>query len=260
MATLKSFCIALSTFSAIPVPQFEPDENSLARSLCFLPVVGLIIAAAEFLWLKLCWLTAFNLILRSAVAVAIPLIVTGGIHMDGFCDTVDAICSHQDPERSLEIMKDSRAGAFAVIFCGLYLLLNFGLASEASEVVLPYCTVFVMSRAVAVLSVAGYENARDGGMLAKFQKADQQKFLRVTAWCWIVLCGFAMDFYDVWAGSSAMLACIVTWYAYHLTATRRFGGITGDTSGFFIQILELAMLAGIVLGGAAKILCFLYRT
>ncbi len=258
MAYLKSFCIALSTFSAIPVPQFEPDENSLARSLCFLPVVGLIIAVAEFLWLKLCWLTAFNLILRSAVAAALPLIITGGIHMDGFCDTVDAICSHQDTERSLEIMKDSRAGAFAVIFCGLYLLLNFGLASEASEVVLPFCTVYVMSRAIAVLSIASYENAREEGMLAKFQKSDQQKLQRVTAWCWIVLCGFAMDFYDIWAGSGALLACVVTWHAYHRTAMRRFCGITGDTSGFFVQVLELAMLAGIVLGGAAKILWSYY--
>ncbi len=256
MAALKSFCIALSTFSAIPVPQFVWDENSLARSLCFLPVVGLIVAAAEFAWLKLCWLTAFNLILRSAVAAALPLILTGGIHMDGFCDTVDAICAHQDPERSLEIMKDSRAGAFAVIFCGLYLLLNFGLASEASEVVLPFCTVFVLSRAAAVLSVAGYENARCEGMLAKFQKPTEQKFLRATAWCWIVPCGFAMDFCDVWAGSGAMLACVVTWHAYHRTAMRRFGGITGDTTGFFVQVLELAMLAGIVLGSAAKILFF----
>ncbi len=254
MAALKSFCISLSTFSAIPVPQFEWDENSLARSLCFLPVVGLIIAAAEFAWLRVCWLTAFNLILRSAVAVAIPLIITGGIHMDGFCDTVDALCSHQDAERSLEIMKDSRAGAFAAIFCGLYLLLNFGLASEASEVVLPFCAVYVMSRAVAVLSIGRFENAREDGMLAKFQKPTEQKFLRICAWCWIVPCGFAMDFYDVWSGSGALLACVATWHAYHRTAMRRFCGITGDTSGFFVQVLELAMLAGITLGSAAKIL------
>lgn len=258
MVWLKSLCVALSTYSALPVPQFDWDEDSLAWSFCFLPAVGLVIGAAQFLWLKICWFTAFNLILRSAVAVAIPLLITGGIHMDGFCDTVDALCSRREPERCLEIMKDSRAGAFAVIYCGLYLTLNFGLASEATGAGLPFFAVFVLSRAVSVLSVTGHENARGSGMLAEFQKPARTAAVRRIAWCWIVLCALAVDFSDVYTGTGALAACVVTWSVYHRTAIRRFGGITGDTSGFFVQVLELTMLAGIAAGSAVEVLCPLF--
>ena len=57
------------------------------------------------------------------MAAALPLLVTGGIHADGFCDTVDALSSHAEREKMLEILKDSHCGAFAVIFFGLWLVL-----------------------------------------------------------------------------------------------------------------------------------------
>ena len=254
MDWLKSLCIAFSTYSALPVPQFEWNEKSLAYSFCFLPAVGLLIALAEYVWLWSCWYTGFNLILRAAVAAAVPLLITGGIHMDGFCDTVDALSARQDAQRSLEIMKDSRAGAIAVIFCGVYLLLDFGLISEVSGCRTAFCAVFVLSRAVSVLSVTGYRNARGSGMLAAFQQPARRTAVRRTAWAWIVLCALIMDLESVYTGTGALLGCAAAWHIYHRMALRRFGGITGDTSGFFVQILELSMLAGIAAGSAAEIL------
>lgn len=254
MDLLKSFCIALSTYSAVPVPQFEWNEKSLAYSFCFLPAVGLLIAASEYLWLWSCWYTGFNLILRTAVAAALPLLITGGIHMDGFCDTVDALSAHLDPAHSLEIMKDSRAGAFAVIFCGIYLLLDFGLISEVSGSTTAFCLVFVLSRAVSVLSVTGYRNARGSGMLASFQQPARRDVVRRAAWAWIAVCALIMDLSSIYAGTGALLGCAAAWHIYHRMALKRFGGITGDTSGFFVQILELAMLMGIAVGSAAEII------
>ena len=254
MAWLKSLCVALSVYSAVPVPQFRWDENTLACSFCFLPVAGLIIALTECLWLWLCRLVGFNLILRPAVATVIALLVTGGIHMDGFCDTADALAARQEPLRSLEIMKDSHVGAFAVIFCAAYLILQFGLVSEASGSRGVFCTLFVLSRAVSVLSVTGFKNARGTGMLAAFQAPARRRVVRRTAWGWIALCALFMELCDIFAGTGALLGCIAAWHGYHRTAVKRFGGITGDTSGFFIQILELSMLGGAVLGDAAEIL------
>jgi len=257
MDFVKSLCIALSTYTALPMPQFEWDERPLSLSFCFLPVAGVIIAALLWLWLKLCWWCGTGLILRSAVCAALPLLVTGGIHMDGFCDTADALCSHQDREKCLEIMKDSRAGAFAVIFCGAYLLLSFGLASEVSGQPGVYCLIFVLSRAVSVLSVTGKKNARGTGMLAAFQKPVLRTAVRRVAWGWIVLCALCMDLADIYAGSGALLAAVIVWNRYHAVCSRRFGGITGDTSGFFVQMLELAMMAGMFLGQAVEISGFI---
>ncbi|WOL39953.1 adenosylcobinamide-GDP ribazoletransferase [Pyramidobacter sp. YE332] len=256
MDCLKPLWIALSTYSAIPVPQCGWDEKSLARSFCFLPAVGLLIGAAQGAWLWLCWFAGFNLLLRSAVAVAVPLLVSGGIHMDGFCDTMDALASHQPPRRCLEIMKDSRAGAFAIIYCGVYLVLDLGLVSEAAGLPGVFCLIFTMSRAVSVLSVLSRKNARGGGMLAQFQQPAQTLLVRRCAWGWIVVCAVVMDFCDLYAGTGALLGAVAAWFAYHAMAERRFGGITGDTSGFFVQTLELAMLAGMALGQAAEIARF----
>ena len=237
MDCLKPLWIALSTYSAIPVPQCGWDEKSLARSFCFLPAVGLLIGAAQGAWLWLCWFAGFNLLLRSAVAV-------------------DALASHQPPRRCLEIMKDSRAGAFAIIYCGVYLVLDLGLVSEAAGLPGVFCLIFTMSRAVSVLSVLSRKNARGGGMLAQFQQPAQTLLVRRCAWGWIAVCAVVMDFCDLYAGTGALLGAVAAWFAYHAMAQKRFGGITGDTSGFFVQTLELAMLAGMALGQAAEIARF----
>lgn len=63
----------------------------------------------------------------AAVLVALPVAVTGGIHLDGLCDTSDALASWTPRERKLEIMHDPRAGAFGVIGVVMYLILQFSL-------------------------------------------------------------------------------------------------------------------------------------
>ena len=257
MDVLKSLCVALSTYTALPMPQFDWDEKSLGLSFCFLPVAGVLIGLLLWLWLRICWWCGTGIVLRAAVCTVIPLFVTGGIHMDGFCDTVDALCSHQEREKCLEIMKDSRAGAFAVIFAGAYLLTNFGLASEVSGRPGVYCLIFALSRAVSVLSVTGYRNARGEGMLATFQKPAARKLVRRVAWGWIAVCALCMDLADLYAGTGALLAAVIVWNRYHAAALKRFGGITGDTSGFLVQTLELAMMAGMYAGQCVEISGFI---
>lgn len=257
MDQLKALSVAISTYSALPAPVCDWDERSLRCSLCYLPVVGIAVGAFTALWLELCWWCGFSVVLRSAVCTALPLAITGGIHMDGFCDTADALCSRQDREKSLEIMKDSRAGAFAVIFCGVYLLLHFGLAAETTGCPAVYCLIFVLSRAVSVLSVTGTANARGEGMLAAFVQPAARTLVRRVSWCWIAACALLMDLADIYAGTGALLAAILVWNRYHAMTLRRFGGITGDTSGFFVQTLELAMMAGMVAGQAVEIAGFI---
>ena len=235
------------------MPQCAWNERSLSFSFCFLPVVGLLIAAAQFAWLKLCWLCGIGILLRSAVCVVIPILVSGGIHLDGFCDTADALCSHRDRAECLKIMKDPNCGAFAVIWLGAYLLLELGLMSETSGRPAVFCLIFVLSRAVSVLSVTGKKNARGEGMLAAFQKPAHRTAVRAASWAWIVVSALLMDLADLWGGSGALLGAVVAWGAYHRVCEKRFGGITGDTSGFFVQLLELFMLLGLEAGQCVEI-------
>ena len=253
---LRSFCISVSTYSAIPMPQLGWDKKSMAYSFCFLPMVGVAIGLLEWGWLSLCWLLGFNLLFKSAVAAFIPLLVSGGIHMDGFCDTMDAFCARQGREKSLEIMKDSHSGAFAIIFCGAYLMLMLGVTSETCGNVGVFCTAFVLSRAVSVPSVSGKLNARGEGMLASLVTPLHVRTVKAWGWGWIVLCAVFMDICDVYAGTGALAAAVVTWFAYHAAVFSRFGGITGDTSGFFVQLLELTILFGAALGQGIEVLLY----
>ena len=82
----KALGIALSTFSIIPVPRFDWSEENMRFSFCFLPVVGVIEGLLLFLWWLFCGGMEIGNILFAAGATLIPLLLTGGIHMDGYCD------------------------------------------------------------------------------------------------------------------------------------------------------------------------------
>ena len=173
MNGLYSCIIAISMYSKIPMPNVEWTEERMRYVMCFFPLVGIVQGAALGLWLHLA-LDVLNLSV-GAVALtgaAIPLLVTGGIHMDGFLDTMDAIHSYGDRSRKLEILKDPHLGAFAVISFGVYMMLYLGVFHEYLSLVLREdrgdryflyavpCLVFVMERAFSGLSWSRFPRPR----------------------------------------------------------------------------------------------------
>jgi adenosylcobinamide-GDP ribazoletransferase len=251
---MKSVGIVFSTYSVLPAPRFEWTEKSMRYSLCALPLVGLPIGILLLLWKLLCAYAGIGPVLFAALAAAIPILITGGIHLDGFCDTVDALSSHRDRERKLEILHDSHVGAFAVIYTGVYLLLCLGLYAELSSVaaLMTVCAGFILSRALSVLSVLTLPNARKGGMLAAFtdQLARRTAFI-LTGFFLMAACALMVAAQACAGGCGVILAGL--WFLlYRRLALRQFGGATGDTTGFFLQITELAILLGAVLGTLAE--------
>ena len=150
MRVIRSMIIAFSTYSRIPMPQVEWSDENRKYTMCFFPLIGAVIGLLLWGWLWLCDALAIGSVLRGAVGALIPLLVTGGIHMDGFMDTSDAMASWQTKERRLEILKDSHVGAFAVMGCAGYLLLDAAVLSEASAMnALMLACSFVLSRALS---------------------------------------------------------------------------------------------------------------
>ena len=163
---LRSLIQAFSTYSAIPAPETKWDEDSMKYALAFFPLVGAVIGAAEYgAYLLLVYLNS-GALLTAAVLTALPLFLTGGIHMDGFLDACDALHSWRDREEKLRIMKDPHAGAFAVISCGIYLILYLGGASEAGLLEMRvFCASFGLTRALSAAAALTIPKARTGGML-----------------------------------------------------------------------------------------------
>ena len=250
MRSLESLFVALSTYSAIPVPQFEWNEKNMKYSICFFPAVGVFVGIALWLWSLLCSAMNLSAILFAAVAVCLPLLISGGIHMDGYMDTMDALSSHQNKERKLEIMKDPNCGAFAVIYCGIYLFLQFGLLHELylRQGILFYVPVFVLSRSLSAFFAVNLPNARKSGMLCAYtQNADRRKATAVTLLT-ALICGAALLLLSVKVGLCILLGAVFCSLFYRRLALKEFGGVTGDTSGFFLQLCELFCLIAALIG------------
>lgn len=133
MRVIKSFFIAFSMYSKIPVPQFLWKEEDMRYIFCFFPWVGAVIGIGIYAWNYFCNMYSIHILCRIMIEAAIPIFITGGLHIDGFMDTMDAIHSYASKEKRLEILKDSHIGAFAVIMFVFYGLFYLSAFSELKE-------------------------------------------------------------------------------------------------------------------------------
>ena len=96
MKLLKALVISFSMYSGIPMPQFEWKEEDMKYMLCFFPWIGAVIGAGIVLWSMLCKQAELGMLCYTMGGAAIPLLITGGFHVDGFMDTMDALSSHAE--------------------------------------------------------------------------------------------------------------------------------------------------------------------
>ena len=122
MTALRSIALAFTLFSRVPMPHVEWNPENMRYTMLAFPLVGCVIGTVVAIWCALCATLGLNGAAFGAGTVLVPLFVTGGIHMDGFADVVDAQSSHAAPERKREILADPHIGAFATVGIGGYLL------------------------------------------------------------------------------------------------------------------------------------------
>ena len=226
---MRAAIIAFSMYSRIPMPMFEWKEEDMKYAMCFFPAIGMVIGAVFYgMFLLLSWLLPGSF-LAAGILLAVPIFITGGIHMDGFMDTCDARASYGDREKKLAILKDTHTGAFAVIFGALYLILYAAACME-------------LDRETAVLVSIGF--------VADFMKDAKKKTVAV----WMVILFLAAAVLELFLGGRIggiiLSASILIFFYYRHMAVKEFGGVTGDLAGFFLQICELGILLAAVIGKA----------
>lgn len=246
---LKACIIAFSMYSIIPMPRAEWKEKDMRYMLCFYPLIGVFAGALCWLWLSFCSAHGVGSVLTAAVAAVLSPLISGSIHLDGFCDTCDALASHAPRERKLEILKDSNVGAFAVIGCCIYFLLSFGVWSEyrfTPRTAVAVAGSFVLSRAFGGFSVSALRRARRDGLAATFGDAATRR-TSVVLMLYVAVCGAVMIAADPLAGTFALIAAFLV-FAYHCAmAFKIFGGTTGDLAGHCTMLCELFCPAAVVL-------------
>lgn len=242
-------------YSRIPMPQVRWNEENKRYALCFFPVIGIVIGMLQIGLRYLCDYSGIGQGMYAAIAVGIPVIITGGIHLDGYMDVHDAMGCMGDKDRKLEVMKDSRIGAFAAIYLVLYFVVQFGIFYEIKKInqICVIAFVFVVSRAMSGLAAVTFKAAKRGGTLNSFSKPAHKNITIVTEVAFIMISCVLMIYISFVGGVCAMMGCFVTFLYYRVFSYKEFGGITGDTEGYFLQLCELiSMLFAVV----ATAICF----
>lgn len=250
--------VAFSLYSAIPVPQVQWEKRTMRWALGFLPLIGVLIGALEWLWFAFCTHFAAEGLFYAVGATLITLLVSGGIHLDGLCDTCDAFCSYGDREKRLAILKDPHVGAFGPMWLIAFLLAEVGCFAQIYErpALLPLAlTGFALARCLGGCKVVLSPCAKDSGLAHLFAENSDKKVvavaLMVEMMLYLAVAGLLV--YAVPHGLTAAkvwAVVLLLWYGVHEKLTRRiFGGITGDLAGFGISVAELLSLVCAALGG-----------
>ncbi|MCR5371333.1 MAG: adenosylcobinamide-GDP ribazoletransferase [Clostridium sp.] len=254
MNVIYSIIIAFSMYSAVPMPRCEWTAERMRYVFCAFPLVG----AAE--GLILCLLaagldripllqgsgTAFMLF-RILLFTALPLLYTGGIHMDGYLDVTDARRSFGDREKKLEIMKDPHVGAFAVIGCGIYLLLYamgmsipVGMGNKAG--LAAFACTLPAERALSAVAVSFFPKAKRDGLAAEFAEGAEKKAVAYSSVLWITASFSAAVFAAGMTGFILSAGALASFLWFKTVCVREFGGVTGDLAGYFLQCCERNMV------------------
>lgn len=244
MHILKSFVIAFSIYSKIPVPQFEWKDEDMKYMLCFFPWIGAVIGGCVYLWSCLCGIFDVGIICHTLIGAAIPLIITGGFHVDGFMDTMDAFHSYRPREKKLEILKDSHIGAFAVIMLAVYGIIYIGAFSEVADPKLLkiVCGGFFLARCLSGISVVTFPSAKKDGMLYLFASSSQKVIVKWSLYLQGITCICFMLWQSLYAGILVVVAAFLAFVYYYHRTKKELGGITGDTAGYFVLICEASMM------------------
>lgn len=237
---LNSLFSAFLMYSRIPMPKVEWKEENRRYSLGFFPLVGAVIGLALLGWNWLAHRLNLNPFMLGTVSALIPVAVTGGIHLDGFCDVSDALASFGDHDKKLRIMSDPHVGSFALIRLCVCMMLFSAVLSQLSRNTTAVCAcVFVLSRSLSGLSAVTMRSAKSTGTLQSFVKPSHRRVTIAMQALFIAISGTLMVALGGLPGVAALaVATAVLWYC-KAAAYRNFGGISGDVCGWFLVLCEL---------------------
>ena len=264
---MRAFFIGLQFLTRISiVEQKDWCEKDFADSVRYFPLIGLVLGIiyTAFAALLLSFLPQNGILLPHHVVASILLILsillTGGLHCDGFMDTMDGLFSGRSRERMLEIMKDSRVGANGVFAFVLLMIFDWSILLDLLQSAWFFPALFAMpivSRLMMVVAISAFPYARPVGMGKAFKDGGTKSVLYGAFFYTLILVffpGVAADFLGIIpldaAGLSSWLlsmtavifAALLFTIFFASYATRHLGGLTGDVYGAITTLTETLVL------------------
>ena len=250
MKIIKHIIVAFSLYSRIPMPHFEWKDDDTEHVLVFLPwigaIIGLLLYTAHFLLNE-----HFTLISELCIYSLIPLMVTGGFHMDGYMDVQDALSSYKPPEEKLKILSDPHIGSFAIIRLVMFALIWCGslpcIINQKDPIYLySYFCIFVLARIQTAILCLKLKRAKKTGLLHMEAQKSSKVDILLCALQGIVVLAIMVKI-SIWIGIISFSVCVCHGLYIRHMCYKQFGGATGDVAGYSIVTLEECLIVAIAI-------------
>jgi adenosylcobinamide-GDP ribazoletransferase len=232
---------ALQFLTILPVKRNFTSEQ-IGRSTVWFPVVGFIIGAILF-GLHYILELILPAALVNALLIAVLVILSGGLHLDGLSDTIDGLAGHRTPERRLEIMRDSHIGAIGAAGLFLFLIIEYVSLNSIPDKYLPFTLLLApaVSRWTMVYAIFVFPYARPEGLGKAFKQAVGRSEFLIATFLTLLLAVILFP-------TAGPVIAAGTWIIISLAALyikRQIGGLTGDTYGAINEIALITVLLAI---------------
>ena len=263
MNFIRHFLLAVQFFTRIPITGALADwvgfsPAMLRASAGHFPGVGVLVGAvAAGVYGLLAVLlpdSGYTPMVAAVLSTIVTALLTGGFHEDGLADVADALGGSYDRARALEVMKDSRVGAFGAMALSLALLAKVALiallGSTDSELLTICSALFaahVVSRTLPLLLIYWLPHVGDTAASKSKPLADNISFsslLVAFLWCFMALILILWAQAAIYLIVGCSFALIALLYMHRLFK-RRLQGFTGDCLGATQQVCEIAFYLGL---------------
>lgn len=233
-------CIAF--FTRLRLPDGRWAERDFAGAIWAAPLVGVLPALSAIAILTLASLLGLPILPSAILAAGAMLLLTGGLHEDGFADIADGFGGGRTISRKIEIMQDSRIGTYGV--CALVLALAFRIsliahlvAADFAFASLAILAAAVASRATMPLMMSDLAPARQDGLASGIGKVSRSVAMiaLLIGLCSLLLLGFK-------AALVAVVALAIVYSTMRWLTRSQINGYTGDVLGGLQIVSEIAIL------------------
>ena len=258
MKIIRNLSLAIRFLTIIPLISFSPPDNSnqneetltknFANSMTFFPLVGMLIGILLVLLRRLFYYFTVSPLLGDTLVLIVWIWLSGGLHLDGFADSVDGFLGGHDKEEILKIMKDSSTGAKGVVALISLLLLKFVLLAEMPLLLKDAALFFTPAIGRWSMVIAAFL-----GKPARLKNSMGKLFMDYVGWREVIFASLTMFVIGIPLFRLYLLPLVMVGIGIVLLilkyCQKRIGGISGDILGAINEIVEVSILLTLCIFG-----------